>query len=70
MGLRGSPEAGDGGMGAATSALAGVTRWPSGGKTKAFGRRGTELRRAARGVSLAERNWAEQSHEAAGGPRA
>ncbi len=70
MGLRGSPETGGGSLGAAISALDGVARRATGGKTKAFFEHGTELRRAARGASLAGINGAVRIHEAEGGPRA
>ena len=70
MGLKGWPEAGDESMGAAIRAMDRVVRRATRGKTKKFFERGTRLRRAARGASPARTNWAQRSHEAAGGPRA
>ena len=69
-GLRGWPEGGGGGSGGRNRRIGRMARGTTGGKTGVFYGRGAELRRAARGASLAGIDCAQRSHEAAGGPLA
>jgi len=70
MELRGWPKGGGGVSGGRNYTIGGVARRAIGGNIHVFFEGGTRLRRAARGASLAGIDCAQQSHEAAGGPRA